>query len=155
MLAGSGSAMIAASSRPSRSLSAARSASGSFQGTTTVPAAARRHAGARRETLGGQARAGLREQGVEVPVVGAGELEQMLTPGGRAREADGGHRRLGPRGGHAQHLDALDPARDLHRQLDLGGRRRAEAGALRRRGRDRIEHGGWACPWIRGPQEQT
>ena len=112
---------------------------------------ARGHARARGERLGGQPRARLCEQRVEVPVVGAGELEQPLAPGGRAREPHGGHRRLGPRGGHAQHLDAVDPARDLRRELDLGGGGRAEARALRRRLGDRGEHLRMGVPVDQGP----
>ena len=69
MLAGSGSAMIAASSCCSV---AATSASGSFQGTTTVAAVALAGTpGLAGQRLRRQPRAGLGEQAVEVAVVGA------------------------------------------------------------------------------------
>ena len=79
------------------------------------------------------------EQAVEVAVVGAGELEDQLAAGGGAREPHRGHRGLGARGGHAQHLDRLHPPHDLGRELDLAARsarrsscRRAAAAATRR-----------------------
>ena len=130
---------------------------GRSTGTTIVRrGGAGRHARARGQRLRRQAGAGLREQPVGVAVVGARELEDRLAAGGGAREADRGHRRLGARGGHAQHLDALHPAGDLGGELDLAGRRRAEARARSRPPRrSRASTCGWACPWISGPHEQT
>ena len=45
------------------------------------------------------------EQPVDVAVVGAGELEELLAAGGGAGEPDRAHRRLGAGGGHPQHVD--------------------------------------------------
>ena len=88
----------------------------------------------------GQTRAGLRQQAVEVAVVGAGELQHPLASGGGASQPQGGHRGLRPRGGHAQHLHALHPPGDLGRERHLGGRGGAEAGpACGRRG-ERVQH---------------
>ena len=100
----------------------------------------RGHPGTGRQRLCREARAGLREQPVDVAVIGARELEHLLAAGGGPREADGGHRGLGPRGGHAQHLDALHPPHDLAGQLDLARGRRAEAGAVGGRRGERLEH---------------
>ena len=88
-----------------------------------------RHAGRRRDALRGQPGAGLREQAVDVAVVGAGELQQRLAPGGRAGEPDRAHGRLGARRRHAQHVDGGHALRDELGELDLAGRRRAVARA--------------------------
>ena len=156
MLAGSGSARIAAERR-ARSV-AASSASGSFHGTTTVvPAAAPAGTpGLDGQRLRGQARAGLREQPVDVAVVGAGELDDPLAAGRRAREA------------HAVIVASVPEevmrsistlgirARDLLGELDLAGRGRAEARAPRPPPRSTAAStSGWAWPWISGPHEQT
>ena len=104
MLAGYGSASTAASSCSAK---AARTAASSFHGTITVPRGGRlRHAGRRRDALGREARARLREQAVDVPVVGPGELQQRLPARHRAGEPDRAHRRLGARRRHPQHVDA-------------------------------------------------
>ena len=140
MLAGSGSARIAASSW--RSV-AAISASASFHGTTTVRRRrARRHAGAGRQRLRRQPRAGLRQQPVDVAVVGAGELQRSCSRPVAARA-----RRTAviaasvPGGGHAQHLHARHP----RARPPPPARPRRRVGApklvpLRRRLGDRREH---------------
>ena len=84
--------------------------------------------------------AGLGEQAVDVAVVGAGELDQPLAAGGRAREPDRAHRRLGARRGHPQHLDRRHAVGDQLGQLDLGGGRGAERRPALGRGVHRREH---------------
>src|ERR1019366_8441067 len=131
MLAGTGSARIAANRW--RSV-AATSAWASFQGTITVAAAtAAGTPGLAGMPLRRPPRAGLRQQPVDVTVVGAGELEHRLAAGDRAGQADRAHRGLGARGGHAQHFDRGHPPGDLGGQLDLAFGRRAERGAAPRR----------------------
>ena len=101
--------MIAASSC---SATAAASASGSFHGTTIVSAAcALGHARARGDPLRGEAGAGLGEQPVDVAVVGAGELHDLVAAGGRARQAQRAHRRLGAGVDHPDHLHRRRSAR--------------------------------------------
>ena len=90
-----------------------------------------RDAGRGGDPLRGQAGAGLGEQAVDVAVVGAGELQQLLAAGGGAGEPDRAHRRLGARRGHAQHVDGGHALRDELGELDLAGRRRAEGRAAR------------------------
>ena len=97
-------------------------------------------AGRRRDALGGEARARLREQAVDVAVVGAGELDERLAAGGRAGEPDRAHRRLGARGRHAQHVDARHALADELGELDLAGRRRAVARAERGGRGDGLDH---------------
>ena len=92
------------------------------------------------KALGGEAGAGLGEEAVDVPVVGAGELEHLVAPGGRARQPQRAHRRLGARRGHAQHVDRRHARTDELRELDLGCRRRAEGGAALGRIGDGLDH---------------
>ncbi len=87
------------------------------------------HAGAGRDRLGGQAAARLGKQAVDVAVVGARELEDLLAAGRGAGEADRAHRGLGARRGHAHHRHAGHAAGDLVGEVDLGGGRRPEARA--------------------------
>ena len=83
---GSGSARMAANSC---SASAARDGVGSFHGTITVVRRRRRRdARAGGERLRREAAAGLGQQAVDVAVVGAGELQELLAARGGAREAD-------------------------------------------------------------------
>ena len=77
------------------------------------------HPGTGGDPLGGEPGAGVGEQAVDVSVVGAGELEDMLASGNGAGQADRAHRGLGAGRGHPQHLDARDPIGDLLRQLNL------------------------------------
>ena len=79
-------------------------------------------------------------------VVGAGELEDLLAPGRGAGQADGAHRGLGPRGGHAHHLDGRHPAGDLVGQVDLALRRRAERRPALGRRHDRGQDRGMGVP---------
>ena len=100
----------------------------------------RRYAGARWDPLRRKPRAGLHEQPVDMTVVGARELQDPLAARRRARDAQRGHSRLGPGGGHPQHVHRGHPAHHLLRQIDLAGRRRSEACPALRRGLHRLEH---------------
>ena len=82
----------------------------------------RGHAGAARQTAGGQARAGRREQAVTVPVVAAGELHHQVAARSAAGQAHGRHRRLGA-GGHEAHL-----LRGRHPAAHLLGQERLRLG---------------------------
>ena len=84
------------------------------------------------EGLGREAAARLGEQAVDVPVVGPGELQELLAAGRRAGEPDGAHRGLGARRRHPQHRDGGHAPRDLVGEVDLGDRRRAERRAALR-----------------------
>ena len=72
-----------------------------------------------------------------MPVVAAGELDDELASGEAARQADGGHRRLGPGRDEAEPLDG-SATHDLLGQLDLGSGGRA----VRRAAGDRLRDGG-------------
>ena len=79
----------------------------------------------------------LGQQPVDVAVVGARELEDLVAAGRGAREPQRAHRRLGARGGHAHHVDRRHARADQLGELDLAGGRRAERGARARRPRPR------------------
>ena len=93
---------------------------------------------------GGQAerrdpRSGLGEQGVDVAVVAARELDDPGAPGDPAGEPDGAHRRLRARVDQPHLLHRPDPPDDLLSELDLGRRRRAERQPAARRLPDRFD----------------
>ena len=115
-------------------------ASGSFQGTMTRgPGRGLGHARRGGDGLRGQARARLGQQPVDVAVVGAGELQDLVAAGSRAGEPQRAHRRLGARGGHAQHLHRGHARGDLLGERDLAPGRRAEARAALGRRDDGLE----------------
>ena len=91
------------------------------------------HAGARRDPLRREAGAGVGEQAVDVAVIGAGELEDLVATRGCAREPQRAHRRLRAGRRHPHHLDRRDALHDLGGERDLAGRRGAIARAERRR----------------------
>ena len=113
----------------------------SFQGTTTVAAAA---------AAGTPGLAGMpcvarpvpasASRPSDVAVVGAGELQELLAAGRRAGEAHRAHRRLGARRGHPQHLDARHPPRRPRRRARPRPRsaRRSSCRSRRRDG-DRLQ----------------
>jgi hypothetical protein len=74
----------------------------------------RRHAGAR-----------LDEEAVAVAVVTALELDDLAAARDAAREAERGHRRLGPAVDHPHHLDRWHGVNNLLGHLDFQTRRRA------------------------------
>ena len=86
------------------------------------------------------AAAGGRQEGVGVAVVAAVELDDLLAAGVAAGEADGAHRRLGAGVHHAHHLDRRHGLADEAGELDLDGRRRAEARAVVEDGVQPAEH---------------
>ncbi len=88
---------------------------------------------------GRDAAAGRDEEGVEVPVVAAGELHDLGPAGRAAGEPHGGHRRLGAGRDEAQLLDGRDPLGDGLGELDLPGGGGAEGGAGRRGALHRLD----------------
>ncbi len=98
------------------------------------------HPGAGGDPLRRQARAAVGEQAIHVPVVGAGELQDLLAPRCRARQADRAHRRLGARRRHPDHLHRRHASHDLLGEIDLRGGRRAERRPLRGRVGHRGQH---------------
>ena len=89
-----------------------------------------RHAGGGRAAEGREAGAGRDQQVIRMPVVAAGELDDQIAPGERARQADGAHDGLGA-GGHQPHLlDAGIGGDHALRQLDFRRARCAEGRAL-------------------------
>ena len=134
MLPGDASVISAAISLP-RSAKAA---------STRVEVVERQHDRLGRHLLGDPGRVGqrerrdtrtrLRQQGVDVAVVAAGELHDERPAGVATSQADGAHRRLGAAGDQAHLLDGSDPADDLLAEGDLVLRRRAEREALGRGG---------------------
>jgi hypothetical protein len=100
---------------------------------------ARRNARRRRDPERGEARSGAREEGVDVPVVAAGELEDAVARRECTRKAHGAHRRLGAGGDEAYLLDGRDGVGDLGGELDLRLGGRAEARPALGRLHDRLE----------------
>ena len=92
----------------------------------------------RRDPERHQARAGAREQRVDVAVVVAGELDQAVAARRGTRQPHGAHRRLGAGGDEAHHLDRRHGVDDLGGQVDLALGR----GAERRSAGERIGDGG-------------
>ena len=86
------------------------------------------------------AAAGGRQEGVRMAVVAADELHDLLAPGVAASHTDGAHGRLGAGVHHAHHLDRRDGPADEASELDLDGRRRAEARAVVDDGMQSAEH---------------
>src|SRR5207249_8448167 len=74
------------------------------------------------------ARAGADEERVDVSVIATRELEDRLTAGDGACQAERAHRRLGSRVHQANLLDRGEGVDENPGQLDLAGRRGAEAG---------------------------
>ena len=80
-----------------------------------------------RVTLRECARARLHEERVDVTVVAAGELNNLMTTREAARETDGGHRGFGAAVGHADLLHRRETSEQELGHLDLERIRRAEA----------------------------
>ena len=117
---------------------------------------ARRNAGGRRNPERHQARAGAREQRVDMAVIVAGELDQPVAARRGARQAHGAHRRLRSGGDEPHHLDRRHRVHDLGRQVDLALGRRAEGRApARARPATAASVVGSAWPKSSGPHEST
>src|SRR5581483_6114669 len=91
-----------------------------------------RDAGRRRDPERREPRARLREEAVGVAVVAAGEREHERPARRRAREPQGGHRRLRPRRDEPDLLDRGERVGDLLRERDLALGRDAEARSVER-----------------------
>ena len=100
----------------------------------------RRDTGGVGQREGRDAGAGLGQQRVDVAVVAAGELHDDRASGRPARQAKGGHRRLGAGGDEADLLDRLDASDDLLGEGHLVFARGAEGEAVCRGGPDGLEH---------------
>ena len=85
-----------------------------------------RHAGGRGYAERHHTGAGTREEGVDVTVVAAGELDHAVAAGHGPCEPERAHRRFGTRAHEPHHLDGRHSVDDLGCELDLGLGRRAE-----------------------------
>ena len=88
-----------------------------------------RHARAGGVAEGGQAGAGLDQQGVGMAVVAAFKFDDLAAARGAARQADGAHARFSARGDEAHHVHAGHEREDFFGQLHfaLGGRAKRQA----------------------------
>ena len=75
-------------------------------------------------------------------VIAAGELQHAVASGDRPGETERAHRRLGARGGEAEHLDARHRGDDRLREVHLERRWCAVRGTERRLRDDRADDGG-------------
>ena len=82
-----------------------------------------------RDPEGGHARAGLDEQGIDVAVIAAFELDDEVAAGEAAGQADRGHGGFGAGVDQAHHFDGRDGIADGCGELDFGFGGRAETGA--------------------------
>ena len=101
----------------------------------------RRHARRVGQPERGDARAGGGQQPVGVAVVAALELHDQVAAGRPARQPQRAHHGLGARVHEAHHLDRRQRLDDELGELGLGLRRRAERGAVGRRGLHGRDHG--------------
>ncbi len=101
---------------------------------------ARRYTRAVRDTEGERARAGANEQRVDVSVIAACELQDRLAAGGRTRQTERAHRRLGSRVHQTNLLDGRERPDEVLGQLDLAAGGRSEAGPHLRLLRDGRAH---------------
>ena len=135
-----------------RDLATARGEGGLYRGQVVVGqhdrlAGARGgHAGRVGQGEGRHPRPGGCQQGVDVAVVAAGELDHHRPPGEPAGQAQRAHRRLGA-GAHQPHLlDRLHARHDLLGEGNLGLGRRAEAEPTGGRLANRRDDAGMGVP---------
>jgi len=102
----------------------------------------RRYPARRRIAEGQQARAGLDQKTVGMAVIAAFELDDSVTPGKAACEADRAHRRLGAGTDQPQHLDRRQQLADQLGHFDLTLGRCAERKATQRSLANRLHDGG-------------
>jgi hypothetical protein len=114
-----------------------------------------RHAGRARQCEGRQPRPGGGQQTVGVTVVVARELDEQVASGRAARQADGGHGRLGARGDQPRLLHGRHPSHDLLDELRLGRGRRPERQSARGGGLDGGDDLGMGVAEQRRPQLAT
>ncbi len=99
-----------------------------------------RYARGIRDAEGGESRAALHQQRIDVAVVAALELDGEVAAGEPARHPQGAHGGLGAGGNQAQALDGGYGAADLLGKLDLALGRSAEAGADLKRLAQRLDY---------------
>ena len=99
----------------------------------------RRDAGARRHAERHRAGSRLHEERIRVPVITAFELEDLVAPGRRARDADRAHRRFRAGADEPHALHRRHQRRDTLREPRLEVRRRPEARSARRRGGEGLQ----------------
>ena len=99
-----------------------------------------RNAGAVRLAVGERAAAGFHQQRIDVAVIAAFELDDLVAAGESARQPEAGHRRFGPAVDHPHFLDRRHPAADQLRHFHFERIGDSEADAARRRGADRVDH---------------
>ena len=94
---------------------------------------------ARRHAERHRARSGLHQERIRVAVIAALELDDLVALGRRARDPDRAHRRFRSRADEAHALHRGHQRHDTLRQPSLEIRRRAKAGAPRRRGGEGLQ----------------
>ena len=99
----------------------------------------RRHARAIGPAVGERAAAGLDEQRVDVAVVAALELDDLVAPDESTRETQTGHGGFGPAVDHAHFLDGGNPTADQLRHFHFERIRDTEADSARGRGANGID----------------
>ena len=97
------------------------------------------HAGAPGDRQGGDPGAGVHEEPVRMPVIGAGELHHEIPAGRRPRQAQRAHHRLGARGREPETLQRRHGRLDRLAKLDLERVRGAEGQPVRRGGDDGVD----------------
>jgi hypothetical protein len=112
-----------------------------------------RHAGAGGVAEGGQARAGLDQQGVGMAVVAAFELDDLAAAGGAARQADGAHAGLGA--GETRRTCSMLGTRPMMASASSTSRSVGAPKLKPSRAADSTASStaGWPWPRIIGPQE--
>ena len=114
-----------------------------------------RHAGAIGPAVRERAAARLDEQRIDVAVITAFELDDLVATGESAREPQARHRRFRPAVDHPHFFDRRNPAADQFRHFHFERIGNSKTDTARRRVANRLDHDRGACPRIAGPQVPT
>src|SRR5262249_15049667 len=96
--------------------------------------------GAARSAVRERAAAGFHQEGVRVPMITAVELDDLIAPGERAREADTRHRRFRAAVDHSHFLDRLNPLADQSRHLHVKSILESKTQSAPRSVADRVDY---------------